>query len=185
PYFLTNGNTPQGVFSISGTGVSRNNIIGPTPNLQTLLPNENDEVYWQNLTFDSTIEPLENYLHLLPPSWQNYIPMTEAFYAGKAGRSEIIVHGTTLDPAYFANEKFYPISPTDGCLCAREIWNPETGTLKQSDQLNLVNTFLSTPNDYGLLMVINLDNKQQEVTKEEIGAFVDEFEGRTAKKPQK
>ena len=180
PYFLTNGNTPQGIFSIGGVGISHNNIIGPSPNLQTLLPNEKDSVYWKHLPFDSTIEPLENYAHLLPPSWQNYIPMTEAFYAGKAGRSEIIVHGTTLDPVYFANEKFYPISPTDGCLCAREIWNPETGTLKQSDQVNLVNTFLSTPNDYGLLMVINLNNKQSEVTKEEIEALVDKFERRNA-----
>ena len=187
PYFLTNGNTPQGVFSIGGVGISHNNIIGPTPNLQTLLPNEKDSVYWKHLPFDSTIEPLENYSHLLPPSWQNYVPMTEAFYAGKAGRSEIIVHGTTLDPVYFSNEKFYPISPTDGCLCARETWDPETGTLKQSDQLNLVNTFLATPDAYGLLMVINLDNKQSEVTREEIEAIVNKFEARKGmltKKPQ-
>ena len=31
PYFITNGNTPQGVYSIQGVAVSHNNFIGPTP----------------------------------------------------------------------------------------------------------------------------------------------------------
>ncbi|HVW62826.1 MAG TPA: hypothetical protein VHC48_22395, partial [Puia sp.] len=40
PYFITNGSTPQGIYSIQGTDVSRTNLIGPTPNLQLLLPFE-------------------------------------------------------------------------------------------------------------------------------------------------
>ena len=31
PYFITNGNTPQGIYSIQGTDISRTNFIGPTP----------------------------------------------------------------------------------------------------------------------------------------------------------
>src|SRR6202000_1749842 len=42
PYFLTNGNTPQGIYSIQGTDVAHTNFIGPTPNLQLLVPGEGD-----------------------------------------------------------------------------------------------------------------------------------------------
>lgn len=40
PYFITNGSTPQGIYSIQGTAVAHNNYIGPTPNLQLLMPYE-------------------------------------------------------------------------------------------------------------------------------------------------
>jgi hypothetical protein len=38
PYYLTNGNTPQGLFRITGLDSSNNNWIGPTANLQMLMP---------------------------------------------------------------------------------------------------------------------------------------------------
>src|SRR5882757_2164758 len=48
PYFITNGSTPQGVYSIQGTDVSRINFIGPTPNLQLIMPFESTwEKYFQ------------------------------------------------------------------------------------------------------------------------------------------
>src|SRR5882762_8463585 len=40
PYFITDGSTPQGIYSIQGMGVSRTHFIGPTPNLQLIMPNE-------------------------------------------------------------------------------------------------------------------------------------------------
>lgn len=175
PYFITNGNTPQGIFSINGTGVSRNLIIGPTPNLQTILPFEMESQFWFR-GYDSTEDPLDNYKNLLPGSWQNYSPIFESFYAGKCGRSEIIVHGVTIDPKYFKNEPFYPLAPTDGCLCAPELWNEEDGTLNQSEQLRLVNTFNRTPERRGFLFVINLNNASKAVTSEEIELLVNQFE---------
>ncbi|MDB5211748.1 MAG: hypothetical protein JWQ30_2575, partial [Sediminibacterium sp.] len=94
PYFLTNGSTPQGIYSIQGTGISHQNIIGPTPNIQLVMPGEADSVFWHS-AYDSAQTPLENYLNLLPSSWRGYAPITESFYAGKIGRTEIIAHGTT------------------------------------------------------------------------------------------
>ena len=50
PYYLTNGNTPQGLFRITGLDTSNNNWIGPTANLQMLMPFEqnNGPVFFLN-----------------------------------------------------------------------------------------------------------------------------------------
>ncbi|MES2332549.1 MAG: hypothetical protein V4539_23280 [Bacteroidota bacterium] len=174
PYFLTNGSTPQGIYSIQGTGISHQSLIGPTPNIQLVIPGEADSVFWHS-PYDSARTPLENYLNLLPASWRGYAPMTESFYAGKVGRTEIIAHGTTIDPDYYKDKPFYPLTPTMGCLCARETWNIFTGTLMQSEQFNFSKAFLATPGITGYLVVINLDNQQKMVEREEIEKLVAEF----------
>ena len=139
------------------------------------MPFEDDEAYWGD-GFDNTKDALTNYLGLLPASWQAYRPVTEAFYAGKVGRSAVIAHGTTLNPDYFKDKPYYPISPTLGCLCAKEIWNTATGKLQYSEQLNMINAFVATEGDIGTLMVINIDNQQKAVTREEAEKLVNTFE---------
>ena len=176
PFFITNGNTPQGMFRIQGTGVSRNLYIGPTPNLQLLMPFEGRwSEYLLQGSSDST-HPLQAYLAILPETWRNYSPMQEAFLAGKAGRSEIIAHGTTIDPDFFVNRPFYPISPTLGCLCAREIWDPATGRLVESDQQSLSDTYRGAPGRDGYLFVINLDDRSMPVSRMEVEKLVEAFE---------
>ena len=176
PYFITSGNTPQGIFSVQGTGISHNNLIGPTPNLQLLLPHEDDAMYWHQMP-DSSLSFEKNYFLLLPPDWRNYLPMQEALQAGTVGRTAIIAHGSTIDPDYFKGKPFYPLSPTLGCLCAKENWNIFTGKLNQSDQFNFINTYLARPEDEaGYLFVINIDNQQAPVSREEVEKLVSEFE---------
>ncbi len=174
PYFITDGNTPQGIYSITGLRVSQNHFLGPTPNIQMVMPFEDDQAFWGD-SYDSRKDALGNYLGLFPASWQNYRPITEVFYAGKAGRSAIICHGTTLNPRYFTGKPYYPISPTLGCLCAAETWDASNGKLKESDQLRLVNTFLATPEDNGYVIVINLNNKQLPVSRLEIEQLVNDY----------
>jgi hypothetical protein len=174
PYFLTNGSTPQGIYSIQGIGVSRQSLIGPTPNIQLVMPGEADSIFWHS-AYDSARTPLGNYLNLLPTSWRDYAPITESFYAGKAGRTEIIAHGTTIDPDYYKDKPFYPLTPTMGCLCAREDWNIFNGTLLQSEQFNLSKAFLATPGVTGYLIVINLDNQEKIIEREEIERLVSAF----------
>lgn len=168
PYFITNGNTPQGIYRITGTAVANNKFIGPTPNLQLIMPFEDSLVKFFNGKWDSSIAPLTAYQNLLPASWKNYEPIRESFYAGKIGRTEIIAHGTTLDPEYFKDQPYYPLTPTLGCLCAKEIWNVTTGRLLVSEQYNLVTTFMSTPGSKGYLIVINLDDQPRAVTRSDI-----------------
>lgn len=178
PYFLTNGSTPQGVFSIQGTGGSRNNYIGPTPNLQLLIPHEKDWSKYFHQPVDSTLDSLKLYKLLLPASWRNYPPMNEAWNAGKIGRTEIIAHGTTIDPEYFKDKPYYPLTPTMGCLCAKEVWNITSGKLLVSEQFNLVSTYTATSGQKGFLYVINIDNQQKAVTREELEKWVSVFEKR-------
>ena len=175
PYFITNGSTPQGIYSIQGTDVSNNKFIGPTPNIQLVMPNETDSIFWHT-PFDSTKDALANYLELLPKSWRSYGPITESFFAGKIGRTEIIAHGTTIDPDYFKDKPYYPLTPTMGCLCAKENWNIFNGKFIQSDQFNLTTGFLSTPGNKGYLIVVNLDNQQKTVSRDEIEKIILDYE---------
>jgi hypothetical protein len=189
PYFLTNGNTPQGVYSIQGTDISRTNFIGPTPNLQLLLPGE---AGWGEYFHDTAVvagDSLSRYLDLLPPGWRGYAPMMEAWEAGVVGRTAIIAHGTTIDPAYYSGRPFYPLTPTMGCLCAKELWNVTSGHLLVSEQNNLVNAFLSTPeigrapksggrrrSDGGFLVVVDVDDRREAVSRAEVEGWVNRFE---------
>lgn len=184
PYFLTNGSTPQGVYRVTGTGISRNNFIGPTPNIQLLIPYESKwENYFQllpNSRWDSTNAVLAAYQLLLPPRWRKYMPMQESLYAGQIGRREIIAHGTTIDPEYFKDKPWYPLTPSMGCLCAKELWNASTGRLLVSEQWNLYSAFTSTPGSKGYLFVINVDHQRKPVSRAEVEAWVREYEQRPA-----
>ncbi|MES2774920.1 MAG: hypothetical protein V4722_12085 [Bacteroidota bacterium] len=178
PYFITDGSTPQGIFRIDSTDISKNQFIGPTPNIQLRMPNEipGDSFFIHlNQPIIGNSIYLEEYDKLLPSRWQTD-DMRQSFYAGKVGRSEIIAHGSTIDPSFYKGKPFYPNTPTMGCLCAKETWDPKTGKLLQSDQLDLVNAFLSTPGADGYFFVINIDDQQKAVTQQELQLLVDGFE---------
>lgn len=180
PYFITNGSTPQGVYSLQGAAVSRNQLIGPTPNLQLTMPFEGSwQKYFQtpdSIPWDSTLDVQALYNQLMPSNWYRYAPMQEAFNAGKIGRTEIIAHGTAINPEYFRGKPYYPLTPTMGCLCAKELWNITNGRLLVSEQFNLVSTFSATPGSKGYLFVINLNNQQKPVTRADIEAVIKRFE---------
>ncbi len=168
PGYITNGNTPEGILSIQGFDVSKNIFIGPSPNLQLVLPFEvNPEIYFHN-ELNDTIWTEEHYKNLLPNSWREYLPIYEAFYAGKAGRNEIISHGTTINPEFYKDKTYYPFTPSLGCLTTKEIWNEETGRLKDSDQIKLMNELSSLKNNKGYFVVVNLDDKNSSVEIDEV-----------------
>jgi hypothetical protein len=180
PYFIADGNTPQGVYSIQGTAVTYNKLIGPTPNLQLLMPYERKWATYfhlgDSLVLNPAVDMLWSYLQLVPPAWRTNPAVTEAFYAGKIGRNSIIAHGTTIDPEYFKNKPYYPLTPTMGCLCAKELWNVSNGHLLVSDQFNLVNAFTATPGNKGYLYVIDVDDQRKAVTRGEVERWVKDFE---------
>ena len=180
PYFIKNGNTPQGVFSVLGTAVANNKLIGPTPNLQMIMPFENKwEKYFQypaGMGWNPAMDSLQLYLDLLPPSWRKKMFATESFYAGKVGRNSIIAHGTTIDPEYFKDKPYYPLTPTNGCLCAKELWNISNGRLLMSEQFNLVSAYIATPGSKGYLYVIDIDDQQKAISREEVESWVRAFE---------
>ncbi len=164
PPYITNGNTPQGIFSFQGFAVSKNAFIGPTTNIQIVMPFEADPKKYfkdENLGNDWSKDLYKN---LLPESWKNYFPIYEAFYAGKAGRTEIIAHGTTINPDYYKDQIYFPYTPSLGCLTANEIWSEETGELLESDQLRLVNKLKEFNAEKGFFILVEIDDQLKDVT---------------------
>ncbi len=169
PSYITNGNTPSGIFSIQGIDTSKLADIGRTPNIQLVMPFEaTPEIFFHENNSADTVWTQARYANLLPDSWQNFFPIWGTFYAGKAGRSAIISHGTTVDPSFYLGKTYYPNTPTIGCLCAKEIWSGVNGSRLESDQAALVDAFLSTGSMKGFLVVVNLDNKKMPVTMDNV-----------------
>jgi len=172
PGYLTNGNTPQGVLSFQGFANSKNVFIGPTTNLQLALPyefsvkdffaNSNEIPEWN----------LKLYLSLFPKSWQNYFPIQEAFLAGKAGRTEIIAHGSAIDPEYYKDKNYYPYTPSQGCMTALENWSSKDGSLLESDQLKLYEAVKKSGSQNGFIYVIELNDDSSDVKFEEIRNYL-------------
>lgn len=168
PGYITNGNTPEGILSIQGIDSSKNVFIGPSPNLQLVLPYEvSPQKYFHNEVTD-TIWNKDFYSNLLPDSWKNYLPIYEAYYAGKAGRNEIIAHGTTIDPEFYKDKSYYPFTPSLGCLTTKELWSDVDGRISESDQIILMNAFNDAGADNGYFVVVNIDDKESPVTLEEL-----------------
>jgi hypothetical protein len=173
PAYLTNGNTPEGIFRMDGFDTSFSSFIGPTTNIQLTMPFEYkaSHFYRDSSLYDSSWN-IEQYKNILPRDLENYVPLYESYYAGAAGRNEIIAHGTTIDPAYYKNKTYYPLTPTQGCLCTKEIWNDQTGRLKESDQQKLVDAIIRAGGPYGYAIVINIDDQQKPVSLAEVSDFI-------------
>jgi hypothetical protein len=171
PGTITNGNTPQGLFTIVGAGTATNKWIGPTPYLESKVPIEATvaEFAHENGTTAEKIEWTESlYESLLPASWRNYFPFKEAFLAGRAGRDEMLLHGTTVSHDYYRGKSYFPYSPSAGCLVALETWSSVDGRLQKSDQLSLAKAFTRDGTDRGYLIVVELDDRAAPVAFAEI-----------------
>ncbi|MBC7888671.1 MAG: hypothetical protein H7Z13_12390 [Ferruginibacter sp.] len=169
PGYLTNGNTPQGIFRMYGFDTSKTTFIGPTTNIQLTMPFETSlQHFFNDSTITDSLWTEEWYKKLLPPDINNCRPVYGSFYAGKAGRTEIIAHGTTVDPAYYAGEIYYPQTPTMGCLCTKETWSDVDGKRLESDQQKLTNAVQKAGGANGYCVVIEIDDMQKPVTIHEI-----------------
>jgi hypothetical protein len=164
PGNISNGNTPQGIFTMHGFDTSKNYFIGPTTNIQLSMPHEFNSIVVNNEIVDTTCT-LEQYSNLLPKNCRNYKPLYGTFYAGKAGRTEIIAHGTTINPSYYSTCSYYPFTPTMGCLTSVEIWDSKTGYIQKSNQQKLTDALQKNGGAIGYLIVIEIDNNSMENAK--------------------
>ena len=170
PGYISNGNTPQGIFLMNGFGVSMSSFIGPSANIQLSMPVETSiRKFIGDSSINDSIWALEYYKRLIPKQLQNYSPLYYSYYSGQAGRTEIIAHGTTIDPGYYLNQPWYPLTPSQGCLCTKEIWN---GKRIESDQQKLVNALLHAGGANGYCVVIEIDNKDAPVSIKDILPFL-------------
>ena len=168
PGYLSQGNTPQGIFSVVGFYVSPTPSIGPTAAVLTRIPFEvPTKLFYHGAVKDKKWK-VEDYKNLLPEHWKDYLPMYEAFYAGKSGRRKIVMHGSVDDLNFYKDQPYFPLTPSKGCLTTTEIWSEETGKNIRSDQTKLMNAFFSTGELEGFLIVVNINDKENDVTIEEI-----------------
>ena len=166
PFYVRNGNTPQGIYGMYGFGVSMSNFIGPTANLQMGMPFElSKKIFFNNNNLPDSEWTIDDYKALLPPKLQDYFPLFGSFYAGMIGRNEIIAHGTTVDPELYATKPYYPLTPTMGCLTTKEIWD---GRRIESDQQTLVNALLKAGGARGFTVVLEITDKDEAVQIEEL-----------------
>lgn len=172
PYYITNGNTPQGILRWLGFGNSKLKFIGPTTNLQLWLPVEaKPSIFFGDSSLMNINWEKEMYASMLPASWKNYEGIYESFYAGSMGRSEIIMHGTTIDPQFYKGQTYYPQTPSLGCLCSYEEWDKD-GRRVISNQQKIVDALNSIAATNGYVVVINLDDKHKPVTIDDIKNYL-------------
>lgn len=159
PGTITNGNTPQGVFTIVGAGTAANPNIGPTPYLHSKLPVEAAVAEFEHAEQAPAAWSEAVYESFLPPAWQGFAPIKEAWLAGRAGRDDLLIHGTTINPAYYAGTRYHPGTPQQGCMISSEDWDAATGRLLGSRQLTLAQAYAGAaarPDLAGYLVVVEL-----------------------------
>lgn len=160
PGTITNGNTPQGLFTIIGAGTATNKWIGPTPYLESRVPVEATRAEFEHIE-ENKIENSwtdADYEEFLPETWRQYWPFKESYWAGHAGRNEMLIHGTTINSEYYRGQPFYPGTPSAGCMVALERWSKDDGRLLVSDQLTLIKMFTRDGFDRGYLVVVEVDD---------------------------
>lgn len=168
PGYITNGNTPQGIFRMDGFDKSKIPLIGPTTNIQLSMPYEfRPNHFLKDSSIRDSVWTISLYKKLLPAELKEQLFLYETYYAGMAGRTAIIAHGTVVDPAYYKGKTYYPLTPTEGCLCTKEIWDAN-GNRTLSDQQKLADAIKTAGGADGYLIVVELDNKQKAVTLSEI-----------------
>ncbi len=163
PSYLTNGNTPQGIYRMHGFAVSKSQAIGPSVNVQMEMPVEcSIAKFLKDSTIIDSVWNIGHYESILPHALHRYFPFYEAYYAGEAGRTEIIAHGTTVDPKFYEGKPYHPHTPSLGCLTTSERWD-ENGIRRDSNQQKLVDALIKAGGANGYCIVIEIDDKNQPV----------------------
>lgn len=180
PGTITNGNTPQGLFTIAGTVSATDIWIGPTPALESKVPKEATVADYEHAvaTTPATEWTEDRYWSFFPTSWRGYAPMREVWLAGMAGRDEMWLHGNTVNPAYYRNEAHFPYAPSAGCMVAMEYWSKDDGSLVHSDQMALIKALASTGKMEGYLIVVEIDDRNVPVQMADVIADIIAVEGR-------
>ncbi|MGG9971393.1 hypothetical protein ACQ33O_06335 [Ferruginibacter sp. SUN002] len=165
PGYINNGNTPQGIFRMDGFDVSRSGAIGPTTNIQLMMPLETSvQHFLKDSSITDTTWTKTLYACLLPKALKKYHSLYQTYMASACGRTEIIAHGTTVNPEYYKGTSYYPLTPTEGCLATKEIWSEVNGKRIESDQQKLVDAVKKAGGADGYYIVIEIDDQQKAVT---------------------
>lgn len=159
------GQTPQGIYRIEGTVPQPDTeffrAYGLFPLVKLFVPFEPGVKAFlpgQQGPFTGSVA---EYQALLPPTWRNYFPLQQAYWAGKVGRGLFRIHGSGEAPTFFSNNERYPTSrdwnPTIGCLSAIELYD-DSGRLLQADMPKILKALARAggPDRTGYLIVVDV-----------------------------
>jgi hypothetical protein len=173
---FTRGQTPQGIYRVEGTRLADPNTFqayGAFSLVKLFLPYEEgvqEFLPGQGAAWSGGVAA---YQALLPPSWRNYYPIQQSYWAGKAGRSFFRIHGSGQAVDFFTNNRRYPAvtgwNPTIGCLSAIEQYD-DAGRLQQADMPKILQalTTLGGQSFTGYLFVIEIPGSDTPLSVEEI-----------------
>jgi hypothetical protein len=140
------GQSPQGIYRIEGIVPQPDDqffrAYGQFPLVNLFVPFEPGAQAFLANKKGSFNGSLQAYQALLPPSWRNYFPIQQSYWAGKIGRALFRIHGSGEAIDFFQGNARYPNSanwnPTIGCLSALELYN-DAGELQQADMPKILN----------------------------------------------
>lgn len=169
---FTRGQTPQGIYRIEGTVPQPDDeffrAYGQFPLVNLFVPFEEGVKQFIPGRSGRFAGSMEAYQALLPPSWRNYRPIQQTYWAGRSGRGLFRIHGSGESPDFFSGkDKNYPNSyewnPTIGCLSARELYS-DGGQLLQSDMPKILRALQTVggKNFTGYLMVVDVPTDGKE-----------------------
>lgn len=163
------GETPQGIYRVEGVmPVAEEPFFrayGQFPLVKLFMPFESGVREFLPGRKGRFTGSLSSYQALLPPSWRNYRPIQQSYWAGKIGRSLFRIHGSGESPAFFTKQERYPDSynwnPTIGCLSALETYD-EAGKLQRADMPKILNALNAAGgnNFSGYVVVVEVPGTQ-------------------------
>jgi len=162
PFNVRNGNTPTGIFKINSVmpKANRKLVYGKFRRfiLEFIPKSKNEKIY-------------KSYL---PSSSLNKTWWKENLIAREVGRNLFRIHGTGLR-SKDVNATFYPFVRTSGCVAQRENSYQNNKYIDQRHLLDTAMLSMGLDNIYqnetkikGLLYIVNINNKEQEVSLTEL-----------------
>ncbi|MEE3716188.1 hypothetical protein V2H45_05445 [Tumidithrix elongata RA019] len=163
------GQTPQGIYRIEGLEPQPDDEVfrayGQFPLVKLFLPYEDGAQEFLPNRKGKFTGNLQTYQTLLPPTWRNYFPIQQSYWAGKIGRSLFRIHGTGEAIDFFRVKTnptidSYYWNPTLGCLSALELYD-RNGQLQQADVPKVLNilSLLGKGKIAGYLIVVEVPSR--------------------------
>lgn len=179
------GATPQGIYRVEGTmprsTTTYFRAFGQFPLVKMFMPYEEgveDFVPGVETFLPAEEETLqgavEDYQKLLPPSWRDYFPIEQAYWAGRRGRGLIRIHGSGEPPNFFSNNQrapeSYPWNPAIGCISAIELYDTK-GRLVEADMPKILQAFSEAAGGKveGYVVMVDVPGADTPVTLAELG----------------
>jgi len=159
------GETPQGIYRIEGVVPQPDfdffGAYGQFALVKLFVPFESGVRSFLPAQKGRFVGNLSAYQALLPPSWRNYFPIQQTYWAGKVGRSLFRIHGSGEATNFFSGKERYAASvswnPTIGCLSALELYD-ETGYLQRADMPKILDALTTAggKNFSGYMIVVEV-----------------------------